>query len=53
MSAWGADLELIDRRGAHTNEHLDNLLPCCESLNEDVGRLELMAASVLLAVYDQ
>jgi hypothetical protein len=34
----------------HTDEHLDDLLPSGESLNEDIGRLELMAASVLLAV---
>ena len=32
-----------------TDEHLDNLLPGGESLNENVGRLELMAAGVFLA----
>lgn len=31
-----------------TDEHLDNLLPCRESVNQNVGRLELVGSSVLL-----
>ena len=34
-----------------TNEHLDNLLPGGESLDENVGRLELMGGGVLLDLH--
>lgn len=34
-----------------TDEHLDNLFPCGESVNQNVGRLELVGSSVLLDLW--
>jgi hypothetical protein len=37
-----------ERRTGRTDEHLDNVLPSGESIDQDVGRLELVRSSILL-----